>query len=659
MGHETVSADGSFSWENGVDSQAVTTIQSALTPNGLQRNQLAWMVNATVRGGGILQRTGWQINTRVTDGSTLFQGGIMYEPIDGVTSPYPLLLIGGHLYQVKLDGGGVTDLSVKYGVFLPATVDQAFFVQAEEFVVIQSGDGLTLPLFWDGGMTAGGFGLRKSIGITTPVAPPNTPGVNEIPAATAMDYYMNRLWYAQGRSYAAGDIVKGNSGTAPYNKRDSVLEVTENPLAFTGDNFFLPDSAGNIRALKHSSNLDVTLGQGQLFIFTRKAVYAQTVPVTRANWIGTTSSNGPLQTVALLNNGAVNDRSIVATNGDLYFQSLEPSIRSLFQSRKEFGQFGNVPISRNENRILRFNNRALMRFSSGILFDNRVWQTVLPQTGGKAGVTHQAVIPLDFDIISSFQAQLPPAWEGHYEGIDILQLFVGDFGGLERAFAAAVSRIDGSIEVWELTISSRTENGDNRVAWSADFPAFTWGKEFEQKELQAAEIWIDKEFGTVDFTLNFRSDADPCWHLWAKTSFCVARSCAEDVNTPVCYPIGPTYREGYCFPLTFPKPNGPCAPDACNKRPADIGHQFQVQIIVKGWCRIRGLILYASKHEKDLYENLVQVPTGILLTPTAPLAIAPVNPPAPPPPPPPTPPKQNPIITWANPSDITYPTPLS
>lgn len=620
MAHETVSADGSFDFSSGVDSSAVTTVQSSLTPNGLQRNQLAWLVNASVRDGGILQRTGWQPNNRVTDGKTLYQGGILYQPQDGISPPYLLLLIGGNLFKVSFDGGPVTNLNAAYGVApLPATPDQAFFVQAQEFVVVQVGDGVTLPLFWDGGNTPGGFGLRKSKGITNIFVAPGTPGVNEIPAATCMDYYMDRLWYAQGKTRSAGDMVKGPSGTAPYNRRDSVLNVTESPLCITGDGFSLPDEAGNIRALKHSSNLDATLGQGQLFTFTRKAVYALDVPVTRADWLNTTGNNQPKQTIALLVNGSVNDRSIVASNGDLFFQCLEPSIRSLFQARRDFGMWGNVPLSRNENRILRFNNRQLMRFCSGIQFENRMLQTVLPQVNGPAGVTCPAIVPLDFDVISTFQKRLPPAWEGHYEGLDILQLFVGDFGGLERAFAVAVSRVDRSIEVWELTTSNRRENGDNRVVWNVEFPAFTWGKEFQLKQLQAAQIWVDKEFGTVEMTLNYRPDADPCYKLWAKTGFCVARSCAEDVTNPVCYPLGPTYREGYCFPIKFGKPKGPCAPDSCNKRPSDIGYQFQTQLIIKGWCRIRGIILYASDYEDALYDKLSPaLASGILLNPSTP-----------------------------------------
>ena len=90
------------------------------------------------------------------------------------------------------------------------------------------------PLIWDGAI------LRRSKGITNPAVAPGTPGVNEIPAGTAMDYFMGRIWYAQGRVANAGDIVGGPSGTLAYDFRDSVLNVTECPLVLGGDGFSVP-----------------------------------------------------------------------------------------------------------------------------------------------------------------------------------------------------------------------------------------------------------------------------------------------------------------------------------------------------------------------------------------------------------------------------------
>lgn len=624
-------ADGSMDFSGGVDSSLVTTVQSALNVRGLPRNMLAWLNNATVRGGGITQRTGFQPLVKLIEAGR-WQGGYIYNP-DGA-NPYLVCQISGVIYSALLEPPfTVTDLTLGNPLLLnPDDAEMAFFVQGENFLVIQAGDfftpgpavpgvtdalGRTLPLFWNG------VSLRRSIGITTPVAPAQAPGINEIPAGTCMDYYGNRLWYAGARSYSAGDVLGGPSGTAPYHFRDSILNVTENPLCFGGDGFTVPTTAGNIRAIKHSANLNAALGEGQLFIFTRKTIYSLTVPTTRTDWINATSANQPLQTVVQLVNGSVGDRCVVPVNGDLFYQSFDPSVRSLLTAVRNFGQWGNTPISQNEQRALAQNDRGLMRFSSGIQFDNRLLMAVLPEVAADGfNVIHRAMLPLDFDIVSNLStvgpnsssgasAVAPPVWEGANDGLNVLQLFEGDFGGQPRAFAAVISDEDESLNVWELTSDNRFENGDNRVTWSPEFPAFTWatsGLEFKLKQLVGGECWIDKIFGTVDMDVYYRADADPCWRHWFHTSFCTKRDCRElDDPCVVEYPPEP-FREGYVWPVVFPEPKFSC--NSMGVRPSTIGYQFQTKIMLKGWCRIRGLILYALPHLEPQYHGIACPPTG-------------------------------------------------
>lgn len=604
MSHTCYLVDGSFDWSGGVDSNKPTTIQSQTTPNGLRRDQLAWANNCTVRIGGILQRTGWRPDGVIHDNTGLYQGGFMYEPRDG-SDPYFILLISGNVIKY-VPGYGVTNLSTVFGLTHPPTVDQAFFCQGEDFLIIQAGDGVTLPLIWDGAL------LRRSVGI---IGIHNVPGVapagvlpyNEIPAATCMDYYQGRIWYAQGRTFGAGDIVQSfSSGSVGYNYRDSVIKVTENPLCFGGDNFTVPSNAGNIRAIKHAANLNTQLGQGDLFISTRKAIYTISVPITRTDWIGADTNNIPVMKVAQLNNGWVNDRSVVAVNGDLFGQSLEPSIRSLRVAVRNFNEWGNVPISTPETRALQFNDRSLMRFSSGIEFDNRLLQAVLPRKVPQ-GVVHDGILPLSFETISTLEKQLAPCWEGMYEGQQILQLFTGDFGGLDRAFAITVSSLTGTIDAWELTKDMRMDNVDSRVIWSFELPAFNWSKEFEKKRLVGGEVWLSKIFGTVELTFEYRSDSDPCYQYWHHQTICVARNCHEDGLSPHCpavypYPAAGTYREGWKWPITLPTPPTRC--NSMGERPTDIGYQFQVRVTIKGWCQVRGVLLYATPFDKALYGGL-------------------------------------------------------
>lgn len=604
--------DGSLDFSGGINSLKVTTIQSASNPNGLKRNELAFLTNATVRDGGILQRTGWQPRQITHDSTGLFQGGSIYNPDNA--NPYLIVSISGHIYRQDLEAPYATTELINQGPytaknpkFNPPAEPQAYFCQGENYLIIQAGDNATLPLFWDGAK------LTRSIGINNTAVGPGTPGVNQLPAATAMDYFMGRIWYGQGRQVSAGDIVGGNSGTAANKFRDAILNVTENPLVVGGDGFTLPDNSGNsnVRAISHNANINAALGQGNLYIFTRGGVYQLQVPVTRANWIAATGSNAPLLTVIQINYGSVNDRSVVKVNGDLFYQSLEPQIRSLFASVRNFGQWGNIAISNNEQRVLQFEDRSLLRFVSGIYFDNRLLMSAVPVQRPQ-GVVSLGIIPLDFVPISSFGASLTPNWEGWYQGVPVLQLFVADFGGLERAFAMVVSQTDSSIQLWELTNSERFENGHQRVEWIIEFPAFTAGDEFEMKKLVAGECWLDKILGEVIFKMEYRPDGDACWHPWYEWKLCSLENTCQDITNPCPYPVK-GYREGFRQTGQLPTPQIEC--QTSSGRPANVGYQFQPRLTIKGWCRVRGVLLYFEKVKRPLWANMFDFVRGLFGAP--------------------------------------------
>lgn len=614
--------DGSMDWSGGVDSVKTTTIQSDMNPNGLARNQLAWLNNATVRDGGILPRWGWSYLFDINNGASRYQGGTLYSPTDD-QPPYLVLVFGGEVFWVDIISGIITNISdPSYSAFhvpmmFPTMAERIFFCQAEEFLVMNSGDYSMNPLVW--------FGTNLNVmsatwGLSAPGDPPGTSGShNEIPPSGPMDYYMGRLWYARGRQYGASDIVGGPSGTAAFDFRDAVLRVTENPLSSQGLDFVVPSEAGNIRALKHTANLNTQLGQGPLFIFTRKAVYSMEVPVSRDDWIGagnqqafdyttglaipTAQGQMPQQRVVQLVNGSVNDRSIVPVNGDLYYQSLEPGIRSLLAAIRDFEQNGNIQISAPIDRLTKFNDRELMRFSSGICFDNRLLQTQLPILTDQ-GVASRALAVLDFVPLSTNQGQRNAIWEGMYEGLQILDVFEGDFNGLQRAFAVARNPYNNHVELWELTISQLQDfnaNGDSRVTMVIEFPAYNFQDQFKLKKLVSGELWYDRLIGTSEFTMEYRVDGDHCWNVWAAWNECSARDSREDIP-PLIYPIVP-YCESYRWSRSLPLPPASC--NTQSRRPMNVGYQFQCRLTVKGNCRIRGFLVKAEKVEESLYQGLV------------------------------------------------------
>ena len=122
--------DGAMDWSQGAMSNLVTTIQSSILPNGLPRSAVSWLVNGTVRNGGIRPRSGWQPLGTIFSAAQMaaasqaaqgfFQGGYLYEPDNA--NPYLVFLFGGQLFMVQdVDNpGGVINLSQSFNLYMPA-----------------------------------------------------------------------------------------------------------------------------------------------------------------------------------------------------------------------------------------------------------------------------------------------------------------------------------------------------------------------------------------------------------------------------------------------------------------------------------------------------------------------------------------------------------
>jgi len=363
--------------------------------------------------------------------------------------------------------------------------------------------------------------------------------------------------------------------------------------------------AGNIRALKHTANLDSALGESQMFVFTRRAIYAMSAPITRVDWTAATNNLQPLQKVILTNGGTYSERSVVPVSGDLFFQSPpDGGIRSLTVALRYFNTWANTPVSTNVMRATSLNDRALLRYASGVFFDNRLLQTCLP-VATPAGAGFRGILPLNFDLISTLEDRLPPAWEGIYDGLSVLQLLEADFGGVDRCFAVVWSDQRHAIEIWEVTKDQRFENGSNRVRWAIETPGYTWNSPDRLKRLEALELWFDKILGIVEVAVEYRPDAWPCWIPYRTFKICAAKNCTEDLDAPcesTGYPL-PLFCEGDRTMLMLPKPPVQCIPN--NSRPSDVFYQCQFRIKIHGWTRVRGIFAHALPTDKRPWENLV------------------------------------------------------
>lgn len=630
-----IDRDGFTNLLRGMDSGRVPTL--------LDPNQCAMALNVTMRSGYAQSRPGFKRprlrydTTEMRDwvNSHIFQGAYFYTPREG--APYWVASIGGRLFRgvigqavdvteitpyrttqltasfvtppigsnstvsvsdgskiipgftARIGDGRFTIVSVNANAVVIQNVDttpgvlvntgellyyldpnspdrpQAWMEQAEEFLVIQNG--LDAPIIFNGSMT------RRS----------NTHGSpREVPTGTVMAYGIGRLWVAiTDHDFVAGDIDTRPTGVT------SPITFTENTFINGGGAFKVQGNVGVIRAMKFISSLNTSLGQGPMMVLTDNAIFSVDAPVTREAWQNVTN---PIQTVSLINNGATSHSSVVLVNGDMFYRS-PTGINSYIMAVREFGTWGNVPVSTEMDRVLPQDDLNLLRYASAILFDNRLICTAGPRPLQNNGWYHSGMVVLDFHLISAMGHKSPPAWDGLWTGINPYQLLISRHGSVDRAFAF-VRGVEG-LEFWEITKDSSFDRDGLRIESYLETAAFKGRSEFTLKKLSALELWVDKLEGNVDFTIHYKTDGYPCWFPWKERPLCVV--CRECQDDDTCVPLT-TFNAGHKTRFGFGRPQLTC--NTADGKPSDVGYEAEIRIAWTGKARIKkALIKFADTDE--------------------------------------------------------------
>lgn len=415
-------------------------------------------------------------------------------------------------------------------------------------------------------------------------------GTPQLPPGRMGAYWRGRIWMAltDGTSFIAGDQVGGSSGTFAQNFKDAILNITENIYLAGGGNFFVPGNVGQIQAIVPTATLDSSLGQGPLAILTDTTVFSVNAPVDRLTWQNLTN---PILTESLLSNGGVGQNSTVPANGDTLFRAID-GIRSLILGRRDFDTWGNVPQSREVDRIVTADSPSLLPFGSAIVFDNRLLMTAKP-TVSNQGTFHPGMIALNFDPLSSLQGKLPSIYDGVWQGINVLQLTVGSISNVQRGFAFHFNNIavPNRIELWEIlttpkdslistyvpTFNEIYDNGSQPVTMYFESPELVFGLKDDRDrallQMQDGEIWVDSLIGTVVFQSFYKPDQYPCWIPWFSWEECSNVTGGGNL--------------GFRPRMGMGKPPLVCDPNNAN-RPLSWGYTFQFKLIVTGHCIVKG-----------------------------------------------------------------------
>lgn len=523
-------------------------------------------------------------------------------------SPNATILVNGKNYTVQSiistsqvaiknvdDDGSVNPVPSGSDVIFydpnPSQIDQAWGTQAERWWVLR--DGPSIPFIYDGS--------------TSRRANSNLPPGNgkEIGPGRMLTYGMGRIWGAlnDARSFRAGDLVNGPSGTPLFHFRDSVLKETENSFLNGGGDFVTPTNSGGITAMRFVATLDSSLGQGPLQVLTPTQTFSVNTPLDRTTWA---TLENPIQTISLINYGGLSHYGSILVNGDLIYRAID-GIRSLVLARREFTAWGNTPISREMNRVTNLDDPKLLKYSSAVVFNNRLYMTASPQRTSH-GVIHRGFVMLDFDLISSMGDKLPPVYDGIGVGLNILQLVKGEFNGVERMFAFTLN-VDQEIELYEFTRNDRFDHQEMQtdipISWFFETAAFQFQtSSYPQprvlKKLMSMEMEVDNLVGPVEFKAYYRPDNYPCWILWKEWSDCAEyKSC--ELGLDACMEVKnlkPQFRPR----MVLGSPEEEC--DEITDRPLTLGYQFQVRLEIKGYCEIRDLRLKAEPVKETAFGEM-------------------------------------------------------
>jgi hypothetical protein len=265
----------------------------------------------------------------------------------------------------------------------------------------------------------------------------------ELPVGRMGAYVEGRNWISlpSGTEFIASDQVGDSSGTQQYNFRDAVLKWSINTTEFP-----IPGGAGQINCIIALSALDASLGQGPLQILCDNDVFTCSAPDNAALWATTTT---PILFESIIGWGGTGQNAAAVVNTDLITKSDDGTIHSLRLTRDDFNEWGNLPISKEVNRIIMQENDDLLSYITAAAADNRLLMSCAPIDSGN-GVYSQGLIALDYDVTSSLQGKLPSVYDGVWKDLNALQVVTGIFNNVARAFAFCLNTATNTVEVWEI-----------------------------------------------------------------------------------------------------------------------------------------------------------------------------------------------------------------
>lgn len=361
------------------------------------------------------------------------------------------------------------------------------------------------------------------------------PAKFEVPVSVGGAYNQNRLFiYNAGNDLTAGDPT----GSLATPDAPITFEEVELPAApFVGQIFELPtDKRDNITAFAFLQLNDTSTGIGPLLVATANQIFSYQSQLPRTQW-----EVNQFGSMFVDNAGIVGSRAWTNVNSDIFFLSADGQVRTASMSRQEQGKWSRIPLSREVQNWLKYNDKTLAKYSVMAYFNNKIFISANPYRTNALDTQRQPVFDFAFggfvvlglenisvlgknSSLTLGHEYATPEWDGLWTGVRPMDIIQNN----NRCFIISKDD-DVRNEIYELDPTSTvdTDGADIRYATAIIYTReFDFKSPFNNKDLHSLDLGLREVQGDFSIDVKYKPSHGSAFIDWGSFDHCAPwRTC--------------------------------------------------------------------------------------------------------------------------------------
>ena len=340
------------------------------------------------------------------------------------------------------------------------------------------------------------------------------PTKDEILISTNGTYNQNRLFIANnGNEFTGGDPA--GSKLTP-NAPITFTEVLAPSSPYVDQFFQLSTNYNNdpITAMTFLQATDTSTGIGPMLVSTANAIYSYQTQNPRAQWEASRFGSN-----FVFSSGIAGPAAFVNVGSDVFYIANDGQINSLSMSRDEQKRWSKVPISREVENWLKYNDKSLTKFGAMTYFKNKIIATCNPYVADAVSLdgfpavdyAHAGMVVLELDNISTLGQTSAPAWAGLWTGINPMGFAVNDdrcFVMSKDGSANALYEIDPSITYDVVPEGMRYVKS---IIYTREYD---FKDSFQNKELSSIDFGLNEVQGDFELNVSYKPSQASNYTHW-------------------------------------------------------------------------------------------------------------------------------------------------